>query len=261
MPRVSGVLLPFLYLLACTDAAAAEPVSTWTTVPRFTLYSESSYQSGIDQIVSDTKTTLSVARWDEWLDLYGGISVCQELRPSPDSYGGDNLLSVYPGISSGALRRAWNIPIQLFAEYRRILTVNTAGQKSDPRYGAWLYHWVEPSDPVFFIESYGEVVHTERIVADWVAAGWVKGGHRFKIEPALHWDPYLELAIKRDTALFRGENTQEFRSGARIGYQPGAFGASLSMARAWGGYARGLEGSVSSEYTEWRGLLAISGQL
>jgi len=291
-PANLGFRLTLLMALVCALAASAQPrvassqpksvakASAPATVdsvytPALTLYSETSYQSLIDDYVNQTKATFALIHQDGWR-LYGSLAVDQDSRSDDIDVYNDNHVSGIVGLS----KRLSLLPVTFFAEGREALRpgVRPRRRASEEPYflgGVMGYQYGDltrvagssgrvtgqnPVSPTLFAEGYGEVVENTLVVEGLAAGAWLKSGIRAPFARYLTADLYGEGVFKRSTRDYLAENLQEAGPGARLTARFSQVSASASVRRGFGIYSSAPTGTQNS-YSSWTALLVLAGEL
>lgn len=240
-----------LYVVIALHAGFAS-APAWSAGVAF--YSENSYPTRMENIVSQSRLRLDLADSVSALRPYAGILLDQDTRSAPGLIYNDNSVSPLAGISL----RLPAVPVALFTEYRRVLrTIDRADsspvQSGDLRTGALAYQWLTHGR--LFTELYGEGILSTRLDRNLFLQGWSKSGARIQLSRALAADAYLELLGHADRLGLSYNNYWETGPAIRVSarfFENAS--AALSARRGFGSYWKSGAG-----YADWTAMLVLAG--
>ena len=239
-----------------------EEKSPWSLSPSLFVYSESTYLSRSDNLVSQNQFRLSLLRFREnLLRSYIGFALEQDSQSNQYDIYNDNRVSPLVGLSS----RPFGLPLVFFTEYRQNFRLlkrpeNRNVTEGDYRLGIYLYQWWDLTKPLTtpspFNENYVETVFSTQLSGNILSQAWSKLGLRTKLAKQISFDAYLELLLKRDRLGLTENNYQQVGPGARLGLRMGSLISLLSVRR---GFAFAAEHSAANP--EWNAQLVFTGEI
>lgn len=220
------------------------------------LYSETSINDRVRDLVSQNSLRVSLLRRGELLDGYVGTYLEQDSRSTGSQVYNDNYVAPLAGVQT----RPTSLPISAFLEYRhamRLLAVPSGRPRMEPdaRAGVFFYDWRKiGSSSGFFNESYGEEVFSSRQMQAFYLSVWNKTGIRARWWGTFETDLYGEGILKRSSRFSAADNLQEAGPGFRVLYRVGSVAAALSIRRGWG-----IQRDAGGPYAWWVSQLVVSG--
>ncbi len=171
-------------------------------IGKYLFYNEMTYLPQISNAINECKLIYQFVDINS-IKPYLGIAIGQDLQSTSDLIYNDNHVSPLAGIRYNPP----SFPFGLYLEFRQNMRIirppsTREFSQGDLRAGGYLYQWFNltqaQSSLRLFQETYGEAFYTSVLLSNVIFQGWLKQGGRIRINTALDFDAYFELAGRLD---------------------------------------------------------------
>lgn len=206
------------------NAVLAHLESEQNIWPRYSVYSESMYDSRFAGAVTENRLRFEPNLDLGWWFPYAGLVVSQDLSNNKSPLLTENMMAPVLGLRLRPLQF-----LNFFIEARRLYRFRNdrrGDSETELRYGAYAYYFYSFSKSVFN-ETYAEGVTVDRVSDKPVASMWNKSGYRAKLTSHFRMDFYTEAFFKTSPDQGYGPDENEWRLGTRLTFWSGFWAMSV----------------------------------